>query len=65
MRTAAKAKARRNPSTKGERVQKRIRTIPLVCFTCGRGAPIKGHKVCDACHASRGRCGTCGKAAKL
>ena len=46
---------------KSERIVKRKASAPAVCFVCARRAAIvPGHKVCEDCHALRGRCGHCG-----
>jgi hypothetical protein len=56
-----RAKSRRHPQTPGSKRPKRMASIPLVCFICARPFPIMpGHRVCEHCHALRGRCGNCG-----
>jgi hypothetical protein len=50
-------------STRGDKIEKRVRKAPETCFVCGQRVEIvPGHVVGECCHAAHGRCGRCGKA---
>jgi len=50
--------------TRGERPRPPAKVSapePARCFTCDRVTVlVAGHKVCEDCHGSRGKCGQCG-----